>query len=111
MLSKYPHLAALAHEGIPEEQPKLALFRIGIIQKLRKQQVGCDGNISGIHGEAAVLSSIFDIADRVVFLDAKTKRQTAIGAPRDLLEADNKDVRVFLNRGVDPLENKDIYEK
>ena len=57
------------------------------------------------------LASIFDIADRVVFLDAKTKHQTAIGAPRDLLEADNKDVRVFLNRGVDPLENKDIYEK
>lgn len=57
------------------------------------------------------LASIFDIADRAVFLDAKTKRQTAIGAPRDLLEADNRDVRVFLNRGVDPLENKDIYEK
>ena len=65
MLSKYPHLAALAHEGIPEEQPKLALFRIGIIQKLRKQQVGCDGNISGIHGEAAVLSSIFDIGRNI----------------------------------------------
>ena len=57
------------------------------------------------------LASIFDIADRVVFLDAKTKHQTAIGAPRDLLKADNRDVRVFLNRGVDPLENKDIYEK
>lgn len=57
------------------------------------------------------LASIFDIADRVVFLDAKTKTQGAIGSPRELLAHGDKDVRVFLNRGVDPLEKKDIYEK
>ena len=65
MLSKYPHLAALAHEGITEEQPKLALFRIGIIQKLRKQQVGCDGNVTLVHSKAAILSSIFDIGGNI----------------------------------------------
>lgn len=48
------------------------------------------------------LASIFDIADRAVFLDANSKTQTAIGSPRDLLNSENKDVRIFLNRGVDP---------
>lgn len=57
------------------------------------------------------LASIFAIADRVVFLDANSKTQGAIGSPRELLERGPKDVRVFLNRGVDPLENKDAYEK
>ncbi len=57
------------------------------------------------------LASIFAIADRAVFLDAKSKTQGAIGSPRELLERGPKDVRVFLNRGVDPLENKDAYEK
>ena len=65
MLSKYPHLAALAHEGISEEQSQLALFRIGVIQKLRKQQVGRDGNISGIHSEAAILTGIFNIGGNI----------------------------------------------
>ena len=50
------------------------------------------------------LASIFDIADRAVFLDANSKTQTAIGSPKELLNSDNKDVRVFLNRGVDPCE-------
>lgn len=50
------------------------------------------------------LASIFDIADRAVFLDANSKTQTAIGSPKELLNSDNKDVRVFLNRGVDPRE-------
>ena len=57
------------------------------------------------------LASIFAIADRVVFLDAKTRRQGAIGSPRELLERGPKDVRVFLNRGVDSLDKKDDYEK
>ena len=49
------------------------------------------------------LSSIFSIADRAIFLDAKTKTQTAVGAPKDLLESPDENVRIFLNRGVDPL--------
>lgn len=57
------------------------------------------------------LPSIFSIADRVVFLDAKSKTQGALGAPRDLLKSGPEDVRIFLNRGVDPLEKKAEYEK
>lgn len=48
------------------------------------------------------LSSIFDIADRAVFLDAKTKRQTAVGDPRLMRETGPDEVRFFLNRGVLP---------
>ena len=48
------------------------------------------------------LASIFDIADRAIFLDTKTRTQTAIGSPKELLNSDNADVRIFLNRGVDP---------
>ena len=57
------------------------------------------------------LPSIFSIADRVVFLDAKSKTQGALGAPRDLLKSGPEDVRIFLNRGVDPFEKKAEYEK
>ncbi len=51
------------------------------------------------------LASIFAIADNSVFLDAKTKTQGALGAPKDLLKSDFEDVRIFLNRGIDPLNN------
>ncbi len=53
------------------------------------------------------LASIFDIADRAIFLDTSTRTQAAIGAPKDLINSDNKDVRVFLNRGVDPRQGKE----
>ena len=49
------------------------------------------------------LSSIFAIADRAIFLDANTKTQVAVGSPKELLEGPNETVRIFLNRGVDPL--------
>lgn len=45
------------------------------------------------------LASIFDIADRAIFLDAKTKRQLAIGNPHELLKNGPDDVKLFLNRG------------
>jgi len=48
------------------------------------------------------LASIFSIADRALYLDTVTKTQTAVGSPKELLTSENKDVRVFLNRGVDP---------
>ncbi len=48
------------------------------------------------------LASIFDIADRAVFLDTTTKTQSAVGSPRELLNSDNANVRTFMNRGVDP---------
>ena len=51
------------------------------------------------------LPSIFDIADRAIFLDAKTKRQTAVGNPRELKISGGDDVRLFLNRGVDQPQN------
>lgn len=53
------------------------------------------------------LSSIFDIADRAVFLDAKTKRQTAVGDPRLMRETGPDEVRFFLNRGVLPAGQKE----
>ncbi len=48
------------------------------------------------------LASIFAIADNAVFLDTKTKRQGILGNPRELIDSDYEDVRVFLNRGIDP---------
>jgi phospholipid/cholesterol/gamma-HCH transport system ATP-binding protein len=46
------------------------------------------------------LASIFAIADNAVFLDAETRTQLAIGAPRQLLvEAADPKVREFLTRG------------
>lgn len=48
------------------------------------------------------LASIYDIADRALFLDTRTKTQAAIGAPRDLADSENEDVRIFMGRGVDP---------
>ncbi len=47
------------------------------------------------------LSSIFDIADRAIFLDAKAKRQSAIGNPHELRKTGGENVRLFLNRGED----------
>ena len=49
------------------------------------------------------LASIFTIADRAIYLDNKTRTQTAVGKPQDLLKSANADVRTFLNRGVDPI--------
>ncbi len=49
------------------------------------------------------LASIFTIADRALFLDADTRRSTALGDPRVLREASpDPRVRLFLNRGSDP---------
>ena len=52
------------------------------------------------------LASIFDIADRAIFLDAKTKRQAAIGNPHELLRSGSDDVKLFLNRGVELKDGK-----
>ncbi|PND36981.1 polyamine ABC transporter ATP-binding protein [Paucibacter aquatile] len=46
------------------------------------------------------LSSIFAVADRALFLDAKEKTMTALDAPRRLLETGPEAVRLFLRRGV-----------
>ncbi len=56
------------------------------------------------------LASIFTIADRAIFLDAKTRTQSAVGSPRELLANGSEDVRTFLNRGVDPLKEKHEHE-
>lgn len=46
------------------------------------------------------LPSIFAVADRAVFLDAKTKTMTALGDPRELRDsAEDPGVRKFLRRG------------
>ena len=47
------------------------------------------------------LSSIFAVADRALFLDAKEKTMTALDAPRRLLESGPETVRLFLRRGLD----------
>ncbi len=54
------------------------------------------------------LASIFDIADRAIFLDTETKTQSAIGSPKELLNSDNANVRIFLNRGIDPRKESNI---
>lgn len=46
------------------------------------------------------LSSIFAVADRALFLDAKDKTMTALDAPRKLLQSGPEAVRDFLRRGV-----------
>ncbi len=49
------------------------------------------------------LSSIFNIADKVIFLDTATHTQGALGNPADLRDhSDNPAVRLFLNRGEHP---------
>jgi phospholipid/cholesterol/gamma-HCH transport system ATP-binding protein len=49
------------------------------------------------------LPSIFAIADRVVYLDAKAKTVTAIGPPRQLRdESSDEGVRAFFNRRLTP---------
>ena len=40
------------------------------------------------------------------FLIPNTRTQAAIGAPKDLINSDNKYLRVFLNRGFDPCQGK-----
>lgn len=45
------------------------------------------------------LSSIFAVADRALFLDAKEKTMTALDAPKRLLENGPEAVREFLRRG------------
>jgi len=45
------------------------------------------------------LASIFAVADRALFLDAKEKTMTALDAPRALLETGPDKVREFLRRG------------
>ncbi len=44
------------------------------------------------------LASIFTVADRAIWLDAKTKTMLAEGSPKDLLENGPKTVRKFLRR-------------
>ena len=44
------------------------------------------------------LDSIFAVADRALFLDAKTKTAGAIGAPKELRETASEDIRYFLSR-------------
>jgi len=46
------------------------------------------------------LSSIFAVADRALFLDAKERTMIALDAPRSLLETGPDIVRSFLRRGV-----------
>jgi len=44
------------------------------------------------------LDSIFAVADRAIFLDAKAKTAGAIGSPKELRESENADIRNFLSR-------------
>jgi phospholipid/cholesterol/gamma-HCH transport system ATP-binding protein len=48
------------------------------------------------------LDSIFAVADRMLFLDAQSKRMTALGPPRELQRHGPDHVRDFLRRGAQP---------
>ena len=68
MTSKDPDLRTLAHDGISEEKTEFTFLLVGIIQKLWKQQVRCDGDISLFHCKAAVGSGgsyvLFDVSGK-----------------------------------------------
>ena len=68
MTSKDPDLRTLAHDGISEEKTEFTLLLVAIIQKLWKQQVWCDGDISLFHCKAAVGSGgsyvLFDVSGK-----------------------------------------------
>ncbi len=46
------------------------------------------------------ISSVFEVADRALFLDDQSKTMTALGPPRDLLAHGPAAVRLFLRQGV-----------
>jgi phospholipid/cholesterol/gamma-HCH transport system ATP-binding protein len=46
------------------------------------------------------IESVFDVADRMLFLDDREKTMTALGAPAELLEHGPALVREFLRSGV-----------
>jgi phospholipid/cholesterol/gamma-HCH transport system ATP-binding protein len=48
------------------------------------------------------LHSIFAVADRALFLNARTRTQSALGPPRDLLDGSDPDARSFLSRTPEP---------
>lgn len=51
------------------------------------------------------LASIFAIANNCIFLDTQTRTQGAVGNPSELKDhSDNPAVRLFLNRGAEPVE-------
>lgn len=54
MTSKYPNFRTFAHDGISKEKAKFTFFRVAVVQKLWKQQVWCNGDISLLHCKAAV---------------------------------------------------------
>ena len=68
MTSKDPDLRTLAHDGISEKKTEFTLLLVAIIQKLWKQQVWCDGDISLFHCKAAVGSGgsyvLFDVSGK-----------------------------------------------
>ena len=53
------------------------------------------------------LDSIFAVADRALFLDAKEKTMTALDSPRALLDHGPEPVREFLRRGRPAAEGQD----
>src|SRR5699024_6627476 len=61
VFSEHPHLGAFTHEGVSEEQSQLALLWIFVTEKLWKQQMRCNGDVSRVHGEAAVFPGILHV--------------------------------------------------
>ena len=48
-VTKDQHLGTFTQDGIPEKQTQLTLLGLVVVKELRKQQVRCDGNVSGIY--------------------------------------------------------------
>ena len=65
VFAEHPHLGAFAHEGVSKEQPQLAFFWIVVTEKLRKQQMRRNRDVSHVHGEAAVSPGILYIGGHI----------------------------------------------
>lgn len=82
-LTEDPHLGTFTQDGIPEKQTQLTLLGLVVVKELRKQQVRCDGNVSGIYRKTAVASGgssvAFDIsgirtADQIYTMGLNARR-------------------------------------
>src|SRR5699024_2912915 len=83
VFSEYPHLGAFAHEGVSKEQPQLTLLWIGVIEELRNQQMRRNGNVSGVHGKAAVPPGVLHIGGHLSGIgraDVDDRAESAEGA-------------------------------
>lgn len=65
MISEDPHGGTLVHKDFAEEQTVASVGRIAIIEKLRVQQMRCEGNAALIYCKSAVTAGSRCVALRI----------------------------------------------